>query len=81
MTGRDVELLYWRKFKERLRKEGNESVTNCHVFKLLAVDTETLFIYQLNFHFQSVCLWIGGSREFCRDRLFEAVLGVYRFRK
>ena len=25
---------YWNKLKERLAKEGNESVTNCHQLKL-----------------------------------------------
>lgn len=44
---------YWRKLKERLLKEGNETVTNCHSLKMLAadgkmrntdvVDTEQLF--------------------------------------
>ncbi|MBU1167656.1 Bro-N domain-containing protein [Patescibacteria group bacterium] len=44
---------YWNKMKERLSKEGNESVTNCHRLKLEAedgkkyltavADTETLF--------------------------------------
>ncbi len=29
---------YWNKLKERLNKEGNESVTNCHQLKLLAAD-------------------------------------------
>ncbi len=29
---------YWNKLKERLRKEGSESVTNCHRLKLLAAD-------------------------------------------
>lgn len=29
---------YWRKLKERLRKEGNETVTNCNAFKLIAAD-------------------------------------------
>ncbi|MFA6979551.1 MAG: hypothetical protein WC209_09535 [Ignavibacteriaceae bacterium] len=29
---------YWNKLKERLNKEGNESVTNCHQLKLLASD-------------------------------------------
>lgn len=27
---------YWRKLKERLNKEGNESVTNCHGLKMIA---------------------------------------------
>ena len=29
---------YWRKLKQRLREEGNESVTNCHALKMLAAD-------------------------------------------
>lgn len=29
---------YWRKLKQRLREEGNESVTNCHALKILAAD-------------------------------------------
>ena len=44
---------YWRKLKQRLKIEGNETVTNCHGLKMLAadgkmrmtdvVDTEQLF--------------------------------------
>ena len=29
---------YWNKLKQRLKAEGNESVTNCHQLKLLASD-------------------------------------------
>jgi len=29
---------YWRKLKERLKKEGNETVTNCHALKMKAND-------------------------------------------
>jgi len=29
---------YWRKLKQRLKEEGNESVTNCHALKLTAAD-------------------------------------------
>ena len=29
---------YWNKLKERLKKEGNESVTNCHQLKLEATN-------------------------------------------
>ena len=29
---------YWNKLKQRLREEGNESVTNCHQLKLPAAD-------------------------------------------
>ena len=46
-------LAYWRKLKERLKKEGSESVTKCHGLKMPAADgkmrvtdmadTETMF--------------------------------------
>ena len=29
---------YWRKLKERLKREGNETVTNCHGLKMVATD-------------------------------------------
>jgi len=29
---------YWNKLKQRLKEEGNETVTNCHQLKLLAKD-------------------------------------------
>ena len=29
---------YWRKLKQRLKAEGNETVTNCHTLKLKAQD-------------------------------------------
>ncbi len=29
---------YWNKLKQRLKKEGNETVTNCHQLKLIAQD-------------------------------------------
>ncbi|MDF7799460.1 Bro-N domain-containing protein [Pontiellaceae bacterium B1224] len=29
---------YWRKLKERLKKEGNQTVTDCHAFKMQAAD-------------------------------------------
>ena len=29
---------YWQKLKERLKKEGNETVTDCHAFKITAAD-------------------------------------------
>ena len=53
LTGSIDPNAYWRKFKERLKKEGNETVTNCHELKMVApdgkmrltdvADTETLF--------------------------------------
>ena len=29
---------YWRKLKQRLKNEGNETVTNCHALKMIAQD-------------------------------------------
>lgn len=29
---------YWRKLKQRLKQEGNETVTNCHALKMIAAD-------------------------------------------
>ena len=29
---------YWRKLKQRLKEEGNETVTNCHALKMQAPD-------------------------------------------
>ncbi len=29
---------YWNKLKERLKNEGNQTVTNCHQLKMLAAD-------------------------------------------
>lgn len=31
-------LAYWRKLKQRLKEEGNQTVTNCHALKMLAAD-------------------------------------------
>jgi hypothetical protein len=31
-------LAYWRKLKQRLKQEGNETVTNCHGLKMIAAD-------------------------------------------
>ena len=37
---------YWRKLKQRLKKEGNETVTNCHDLKLQTADGD--FHYNTN---------------------------------
>ena len=29
---------YWRKLKQRLTEEGNQTMTNCHAFKMKAAD-------------------------------------------
>ena len=33
---------YWRKLKQRLKDEGNETVTNCHALKMQAADGKIL---------------------------------------
>ncbi len=38
LTGSVAATAYWRKLKQRLKAEGNESVTNCHALKMLAAD-------------------------------------------
>ena len=36
LTGSIDTTAYWRKLKQRLKAEGNETVTNCHALKMLA---------------------------------------------
>ncbi len=36
---------YWRKLKQRLKEEGNETVTNCHGLKMLALDGKMRMTY------------------------------------
>ena len=38
LTKSDSPGSYWRKLKERLLKEGNQTVTNCHTLKMEAKD-------------------------------------------
>ena len=38
LTGSRDPAAYWRKLKQRLRDEGNETVTNCHGLKMTAAD-------------------------------------------
>ena len=33
---------YWRKLKQRLKEEGNETVTNCHGLKMTATELRLL---------------------------------------
>mgnify|MGYP003564536482 FL=1 len=46
LTDRIDPAAYWRKLKQRLKKEGNETVTNCHDLKLQAADGD--FHYNTN---------------------------------
>ena len=38
LTGSVDPAAYWRKLKQRLKEEGNETVTNCHGLKMQASD-------------------------------------------
>ena len=38
LTNSENPQTYWRVLKKRLRDEGNETVTNCNAFKMLAPD-------------------------------------------
>ena len=38
LTGSIDASAYWRKLKQRLKAEGNETVTNCHGLKMTAPD-------------------------------------------
>ena len=38
LTDRIDPTVYWRKLKQRLKQEGNETVTNCHGLKMTAND-------------------------------------------
>ena len=33
---------YWRKLKQRLKNEGNETVTTCHALKMISADGKSL---------------------------------------
>jgi hypothetical protein len=72
---------YWRKLKQRLKEEGNETVTNCHGLKMIAPDgkmrlTDVADIEQLFRLIQSIPspkaepfkLWLA---EVARERLEE----------
>ena len=38
LTESKSSLAYWRKLKQRLKAEGNQTVTNCHALKMVAAD-------------------------------------------
>ena len=38
LSGSISQQAYWRKLKQRLKEEGNETVTNCHALKMVSTD-------------------------------------------
>jgi len=47
---------YWNKLKERLKKEGSQSVTNCHRLKLEAADGKKKIPRGHRVHGENMCL-------------------------
>jgi BRO family, N-terminal domain len=82
---------YWRKLKQRLKEEGNETVTNCHGLKLLAADgkfrlTDVADTEQLFRLIQSIPspkaepfkLWIAKVARERIDEIEDPELGIER---
>jgi hypothetical protein len=65
---------YWRKLKQRLKEEGNETVTKCHGLKMFAqdgkmqiidvADTELGHNYLLIAYPATVSIYSGNRKNF-----------------
>ena len=82
---------YWRKLKQRLKQEGNETVTNCHGLKLKArdgkyrmtdvVDIEGMFriIESIpNPNAESMKLWLARLGKERIDEVFDPSITIQR---
>ncbi len=82
---------YWRKLKQRLKQEGNESVTNCHGLKLKArdgkyrftdvVDIEGMFRIIESIpspNAESMKLWLARLGKERIDEIFDPSITVQR---
>ena len=82
---------YWRKLKQRLKTEGNETVTNCHALKLIAqdgkyrvtdvVDIEGMFRIIESIpskNAEPVKLWLARLGKERIDEVFDPSLTVQR---
>ena len=82
---------YWRKLKQRLKEEGNETVTNCHGLKMIAADgkmrmTDVADTEQLFRLIQSVPspnaepfkLWLAKVGSERLDEIADPELGIDR---
>jgi hypothetical protein len=52
---------YWRKLKQRLKEEGNETVTNCHGLKMQALDGKMQAVNPTNFEDSKKVAQQGGN--------------------
>ncbi len=64
---------YWSKLKQRLKAEGNETVTNCHQLKMLAIDgkmrlTDVVDTFEQNQEIARRSDKVAGV--FCRQNYF-----------
>ena len=82
---------YWNKLKQRLKEEGNETVTNCHQLKMLAADgkmriTDVADVEQLFRLIQSVPspkaepfkLWLAQLGRERLEEIDDPELGIER---
>lgn len=82
---------YWRKLKQRLKEEGNETVTNCHGLKLVAPDgklrmTDVADTEQLLRLIQSIPskkaepfkLWLAGIGSERIDEISDPEIAIQR---
>jgi hypothetical protein len=82
---------YWNKLKQRLKEEGNETVTNCHQLKMLAADgkmrlTDVADVEQLFRLIQSVPspkaepfkLWLAQLGRERLEEIDDPELGIHR---
>ncbi len=91
LTGSTDPNAYWRKLKQRLKAEGNETVTNCHGLKMLAADgkmrmTDVADTEQLFRMIQSIPspkaepfkLWLAQIASERLDEMQDPELGIDR---
>lgn len=82
---------YWRKLKQRLKEEGNETVTNCHGLKMKASDgkmrlTDVASTEQLFRLIQSIPspkaepfkLWLASLAKERLDEMQDPEISIYR---
>ncbi len=62
---------YWRKLKQRLKAEGNETVTNCHQLKLRAADGKN---YNVVFYSLEMIIAVGYRVRGVRGTQFSSGL-------
>ena len=54
---------YWNKLKQRLKEEGNETVTNCHQLKMRAADGKMRLTIALNILAEASATEISKDRD------------------